>query len=327
VETTFTKTEINYRLGTDGSVLIDPGLTLADTDSDLIVKATVTIANFQEGDALTFTPQFNISGVFSNGVLTLNGKGSLAEYQTVLRTVAYETASSGRQRPLKRSVVVKSLGFRIYDADFTNPVAPAITLNVITNTPPVMADATETTQLGRTVTIDLTQLISDPDNNIDLSTLTIIQQPASGAVAQLDVSNNLIINYDGVNFVGSDNLIMEVCDDLGDCVQNLITIQVENVSGDIEVFNAIAPNSSGDNHFMRIFNLPRGNSVSIYNRWGDKVFEVEDYDNSIPGRRFEGTGNNGNALPSGTYFYKIEIPEDSNLSGPELLTGYITLKQ
>jgi gliding motility-associated-like protein len=130
-----------------------------------------------------------------------------------------------------------------------------------------------------------------------------------------------------VNFTGSDQVTIEVCDDLGECAQNVITIQVDNVSEGVKVYNAVAPNSTGDNLFMRIHNLPEGNKVSIYNRWGDKVFEVQNYDNSLPGKRFEGKNNNGNPLPSGTYFYRIEIPDGSNLNGPELITGYLALKQ
>ena len=330
VVATITAAEINYKVGTDEVVLIDPEITLADADNDVVIQATVTISNFKAGDELSFTPQSNISGVFNNstGILTFKGKATLAEYESLLRTVSYRYAvvAGGRKRS-QGTVEVKSLEFRIYDTDFTNPTSTEKTLNVNFNSPPAFANATETTHIGNRVTIDLKLLISDPDNNINPSSLRIVQQPSSGAVAEIDQNQNLILDYDGVNFVGTDKLTIEVCDDLGVCAQNLITIQVENLSSEIEVFNAVAPNSSGDNRFMRIHNLPQGNKVSVYSRWGNKVFEVLNYDNAVPGKRFEGLNNNGKALPSGTYFYKIEIPDGSNLNGPELLTGYISLKQ
>jgi gliding motility-associated-like protein len=47
------------------------------------------------------------------------------------------------------------------------------------------------------------------------------------------------------------------------------------------------------------------NKVSIYNRWGDIVFEVQNYNNTD--RSFTGLSNSGNELPSGNYFYKIEF--------------------
>ncbi|HNU42235.1 MAG TPA: gliding motility-associated C-terminal domain-containing protein, partial [Cyclobacteriaceae bacterium] len=61
------------------------------------------------------------------------------------------------------------------------------------------------------------------------------------------------------------------------------------------------------------------NTVTIYNRWGSKVFEVENYSEA---NAFRGLGQNGNELPSGTYFYRIEF-----LSGHSMKTGYLLLKR
>ncbi|MBK7653654.1 MAG: gliding motility-associated C-terminal domain-containing protein [Flammeovirgaceae bacterium] len=62
--------------------------------------------------------------------------------------------------------------------------------------------------------------------------------------------------------------------------------------------------------------------MSIFNRWGSLVFEVDNYNNST--NRFEGKNNNGNELPSGIYFYKIGFTSGS---GRETMTGYLTLKK
>lgn len=322
---------LTYRTDTDDDLVIDATLGLSDDDGDLIVRATVTIGNYAQGDELVFTPKTGISGVFnsSTGILTFSGKATMAEYETILRTVAYryhENASGGRTRPGKKLTVSKPLEFRVYDTDFTRPVMKSRTLNVIFNNPPALQDVSQNIQLGTTVTIDLAKLMSDPDGNLDVSTLRIVEQPSSGAVATITADQQLIINYDLVSFTGADKLVIEVCDDLGECVQNLITLQVQN-SGEIEVFNAVAPNSSGDNRYMRIFNLPEGNKVSIYNRWGDKVLEIENYNDNVSGKRFEGLNDNGKALPSGIYFYKIDINKGPNVNGPTQITGYISLKQ
>jgi gliding motility-associated-like protein len=111
----------------------------------------------------------------------------------------------------------------------------------------------------------------------------------------------------------------------GACTDEVIAV---NVIGprpeDIEVFNAVAPNGSGDNKWMRITNLPSSeNKVTIFNRWGDVVFETTGYSNDDPGKRFEGRNGNGNELPSGTYFYKVEFSDPSF----RMMTGYLTLKQ
>ncbi|MEX1241532.1 MAG: gliding motility-associated C-terminal domain-containing protein, partial [Cyclobacteriaceae bacterium] len=197
----------------------------------------------------------------------------------------------------------------------------------IQNAPPVINIPPATTQAGSILVISISASISDDNGNIDLSTATIVQQPSSGATASIDEFYNLVLDYGNVpNFNGTDNMTIEVCDDLDACAQHILTIQVGIISGEVVVHNAVAPKSSGDNRYMRILNLPSGNKVTIFNRWGDMVFEVEDYDNDAAGKRFEGNNESGSALPSGIYFYKIEIAGTSTRDG-ELITGFLALKQ
>ena len=189
----------------------------------------------------------------------------------------------------------------------------------VNNAPPVINVAPVETVVGGLVSVSLIALISDPNNNLDLSSLSISQQPISGAKASIDVSKTLVVDYSGINFAGTDNLKIRVCDLVGACIEQTITIQVE---GDIEVFNGISPNNDDLNAYLQLKNiaaLEPNNKVSIYSRWGDKVFEIANYNNAD--RRFEGQGDGGKELPSGTYFYKIEFT-----SGRKDMTGYLTIK-
>jgi hypothetical protein len=89
---------------------------------------------------------------------------------------------------------------------------------------------------------------------------------------------------------------------------------------DIMVYNAVSPD--GKNPILRlefIDTLSPKNQVSIYNRWGDEVFSISDYDNKT--RVFAGLGNGGSKLPAGTYFYKINLS-----STGKTLTGFLALK-
>lgn len=91
---------------------------------------------------------------------------------------------------------------------------------------------------------------------------------------------------------------------------------------EIEIYNAISPNNDGKNEFFNIQNidaLEPDNTVIIYNRWGANVFEVDNYSEA---NAFRGLNNNGNELPSGTYFYKIVF----NSSG-KTQTGYLVMKR
>jgi len=196
------------------------------------------------------------------------------------------------------------------------------TVTVPVGNPPVINTATTSTIIGGIASIPLTPLLSDPDNNLDLSTLKIIVQPTSGALATIDANKNLKIDYTGNLFAGTDELTIEVCDLTANCVQKIISIEV---SGEIVIYNGISPNTDGKNDAWIIKNIAalpetRDNKVTIFNRWGSKVFEVENYNNTS--NVFKGLNDNGNELPSGTYFYKILFS-----SGREAKTGYLTMKR
>ncbi|MGK0430390.1 MAG: gliding motility-associated-like protein, partial [Psychroserpens sp.] len=60
-----------------------------------------------------------------------------------------------------------------------------------------------------------------------------------------------------------------------------------------------------------IENYPN-NSIEIYNRWGNVVYETKEYNND-----FDGTSNGrsvlsqGDKLPVGTYYYVIDLGDGS----------------
>lgn len=81
--------------------------------------------------------------------------------------------------------------------------------------------------------------------------------------------------------------------------------------GNIVIYNGVTPNDDGKNDYFiidGITNYPN-NRVSIYNRWGVKVFETTNYDSN--GNVFNGhsegraTVSPDKKLPSGTYFYVL----------------------
>jgi gliding motility-associated-like protein len=202
------------------------------------------------------------------------------------------------------------------------PVTATIATPGCDNEPPVIAPVTSVTPIGGIITINLVDLISDTNNNVDFSTLTIIGQPTSGATASIDGNFNLIINYQGISFTGTENITIEVCDIFAACAQQVLSLEVV---GDIDIFTAISPNGDERNDIFLIehiekFDDTRENHVSIYNRWGDLVWDGRNYDNSSV--LFIGKSNNGSDLPAGTYFFKIEF-----LGGRPTQVGYLSLKR
>ena len=110
--------------------------------------------------------------------------------------------------------------------------------------------------------------------------------------------------------------------------ENAVTgglVSVGILSEGIVVYNAISPNKEDDkNAVLKISNItafPK-NKVSIFNRWGDKVFEMKGYDNDQ--KVFRGISNIGGEteVQAGTYFYVIDRGD-----GSALVNGYISLKR
>lgn len=82
---------VNYTVG-DPGVAIDSDIALSDIDSATLHGATVTIDNFQDGDALIFATLGTITGEYNpeTGVLILTGDASIADYQAALRSISYQ---------------------------------------------------------------------------------------------------------------------------------------------------------------------------------------------------------------------------------------------
>lgn len=87
--------------------------------------------------------------------------------------------------------------------------------------------------------------------------------------------------------------------------------------GNIVVYNLITPDGDGKNDFLRIEGLERGtdNTVEIFNRYGVKVFETENYDNGSNSFRGFSDGratlNRGEQVPTGTYYYILNYTYNS----------------
>lgn len=90
-----------------------------------------------------------------------------------------------------------------------------------------------------------------------------------------------------------------------------------------------SPNGDGLNDHWVIDGIEDSpeNTVLIYNRWGDIVFQVQGYDNAS--NVFRGMANKkmnmgANELPSGTYFFNIQVSGEHNL---KKIQGYLVIKR
>lgn len=81
----------------------------------------------------------------------------------------------------------------------------------------------------------------------------------------------------------------------------------------IEVPNVFTPNGDGANEYLKFKNLEvlGNNNLTIFNRWGKKVFEQDNYKNDW----------NGGGHVDGTYFFILTVPEAT----PNHYEGYVQL--
>jgi len=121
----------------------------------------------------------------------------------------------------------------------------------------------------------------------------------------------------------------------GDCGR-IITVGVNvhdicvvlpcETESDIEISKVVTPNNDGYNDFFEVSDVTScgfTTQVQIFNRWGQIIFQSENYQNNWTGSNANGgmTIGSGHKLPAGTYYYVVNIIG----SGYTPRTGYIYL--
>jgi gliding motility-associated-like protein len=265
-----------------------PGTTGAITCKNR--KATLLASGATDGEYLWFT-------LPTGGTAITDEFNSLFMTPSLTATVTYYVAisKSGCEGP-------------------RTPVVATVTSAVCG---PVFTPQKLVTQVEGKITINLVPLITT-SGTLDVNSIRVTAPLNSGASAVV-VGGVLTIDYKGKPFSGNEVVTIEACNTIGECNQQPFSIEV---AGEIVVYNAVSPNGDGKNDFFvlqYIESISPKNRVSIYNRWGDEVFSVSDYDNKT--KVFIGLTNDGSKLPAGTYFYKIELP----LAGKSL-SGFFDLK-
>ena len=98
-----------------------------------------------------------------------------------------------------------------------------------------------------------------------------------------------------------------------DVVDNVSTI--ETFPTDFNIPEGFSPNADGINDLFVIRGILYypNNTIVIYNRWGDKVFEASPYQNTWDGKTSMGLQVGGDKLPVGTYFYILDLGDSSDV--------------
>ncbi|MDT0606711.1 gliding motility-associated C-terminal domain-containing protein [Croceitalea rosinachiae] len=197
-----------------------------------------------------------------------------------------------------------------------------------------------------------TTLISPINGAIDIAVDTNISwEPVDGADGyRLTIGSSSgatdVLNSEDVGILTSYSFLEELSEgktyhititpyntagDATGCMEESYTTiaELEEPEEDNEVKYGLSPNGDGVNEFWEINGIENypNNTVVIYNRWGDMVFKIDDYDNSANVFRGEAnqlTSFGAGQLPEGTYFFNLIVPENNNLKQTK---GYLVLKR
>jgi microcystin-dependent protein/N-acetylneuraminic acid mutarotase len=162
---------VTYEIGQSTPVLLDPGLTVADVDSDnTLVGATVRLFGFDSRDTLTFANTANITGSYSSstGILTLSGTDTLSDYQGALESVGFSTTDPQGNRGL-------DVGWTVDDgstSNGTNGPAESI-LSVKTGLSLAAGGSVTFAAGGPSITLDGNLRLSDAAASIESATVSI----------------------------------------------------------------------------------------------------------------------------------------------------------
>ena len=192
------------------------------------------------------------------------------------------------------------------------------------NTSPVVIngqpDPVDLGQTPRFVALDEVFIIENTGSNVlnifsittDNIVFTVINAPSSVAPGAFE---QFIIRL-GAESLGVFTATVSVDSDAGN-YSFFVTGEVLDIeSPPITVYNAVSPDGNGMHDYLKIVNIEAypDNQVVIYDRYGNKVFEISGYSNNDSDARFEGKTNTGRErmLESGTYYYLIDKGDGSN---------------
>ncbi|MGM0650829.1 MAG: gliding motility-associated C-terminal domain-containing protein, partial [Bacteroidota bacterium] len=99
------------------------------------------------------------------------------------------------------------------------------------------------------------------------------------------------------------------------CSSETASINIIVKNCDINIPEGFSPNGDGvnDEFVIRGIDLYSQNTLVIFNRWGDKVFEASPYTNNWDGSSEMGIRIGDGKLPVGTYFYIFDLGDGSDV--------------
>ena len=92
----------------------------------------------------------------------------------------------------------------------------------------------------------------------------------------------------------------------------------------MHVPEGFSPNGDGvnDTYVIQDIEYYPNNHFVVFNRWGNKVYEANPYDNSWHGQSEASFSFGGTDLPAGIYFYTLDLGD-----GSPIIKGYVYMNK
>jgi gliding motility-associated-like protein len=139
-------------------------------------------------------------------------------------------------------------------------------------------------------------------------TISVLQQPQNGTVSV--GSQGVLTFHPDHGFREKDKMFYEICYQACPDLCDIASVDIQVVFPDSEcvITTVITPNNDGINDDFVVSCLELSpdpqNTLTIFNQWGDKVYDAAPYKNDWKGT-YEGRD-----LPDGTYFYIFQLNPD-----------------
>jgi len=307
------------------NVIVTDGCGLSDTSifvSLMITQLPVAVASSNSpvciGSAINLMAQSVLGATYSwTGV---NGFISAVQNPTIPAATALDAgnylltviANGCTSVPSPVSVIVNNCAANISVVKTVNNAQPLIGHNVIftivaTNNGPSNATGVVVTDLLQSGYTFISSTTTEGTYNA-LTGIWNIDSLDNGVSEVLTIT--ALVNATGV-YTNTASITGNEIDI--DIVDNVSTI--ETFPTDFNIPEGFSPNADGINDLFVIRGILYypNNTIVIYNRWGDKVFEASPYQNTWDGKTSMGLQVGGDKLPVGTYFYILDLGDGSDV--------------
>ncbi len=203
-------------------LVVDSDGFIGDVDSANLAWLTATITNLQDGSAEILSANTTGTSIVASynavsGILLLSGTDSLANYQQVLRTITYDNSSAAP------NTTNRYIDFEVNDGTTTSNTAVTIVSVVAVNDAPTAVGDAAIVNEGSSVVIDVAGNDTDPDDGLDLSSITVTGAPANGSLVD-NGDGTLTYTHDGSETT-ADSFTYTIRD-LSGAVSNAATVNI-----------------------------------------------------------------------------------------------------